>query len=102
MGIWVILLQLFGPLLVELLRKLFDKWFSKAAESEGVGALSETKESQLALIDETLKIMPRWRPVRRALLRNMREAIEAEHASPELIADTVGWLGAAVDTAENE
>lgn len=100
MGIWVILLQLFGPLIVDLLKKLFDKWFSDVAEEEGVGA-ADTKESQLRLLDRTIEKKARWRPVRRALLRNMRKAIEADNASPELIADTVGWLGIA-GAAEQE
>lgn len=99
MGIWVILLQLFGPLLVELLKKLLDKWFSKAAARiqarTGVASTFETKDSQLELIDETLEIMPRWMVARRAMLHNMREAIVAEQASPEMIASMVGWLGVA-------
>lgn len=69
------LLQLFGPVLVDLLKQLLDKWLNKAAESlpppdpKDPGAVT-------ALFDAAIDRAPRFAFVRRGFLRSCKRAAE--------------------------
>lgn len=88
-SIWVILLQLFGPLLVELFRKLLEKWFKKAEKNLKGRVFGSDKEGQLALLAETKRILPKTARIRRKIIDKMAVSVESGKATDE---DTKGLM----------
>lgn len=70
-AIITMLLEMFGPLLSELLKKILENLFNKAAKN--VKATGDKAKDADALITEAIRLTPRVRVVRRGLLRNMRD-----------------------------
>lgn len=77
----LILVQLFGPLFVEFIRKLLEKWFNKAAKRLPPGdrfGEATDRDAQLALLGETLKILPAAALLRKRIVRLMMKVVKAE------------------------
>lgn len=97
-ALWAALVELFGPMLVELLKNLLDKWFAKAAAKFAPGTTFNNRESQLRLVDTTLELVPWFRPRIRAALREMRAGLEkGGTASAEEAARLLAAVGDASD-----
>lgn len=71
-----ILLQIFGPFLVEALKKLFEKWFKKAEKNlTDVDPTNLPPEAAIGkLFDELLTVVPRRQIARRLMVKAMKRA----------------------------
>jgi predicted Zn-dependent protease len=72
-AIIIMLLEMFGPLLSELLKKIIENLFNKAAKN--VKATGDKAKDADALITEAIRLTPRVRVIRRGLLRNHAPAL---------------------------
>ena len=92
-----VLLELFGPVLVELLKSLLDKWLKRAADQMPAAVVfGDDKAAKLALLDKTYDILPRFAFGRRALVLRMKAAVKrGGKPTPDDLAELQNALAAA-------
>lgn len=75
MAIIAMLVQIFGPYIAKLFKKWLDKLFNRVAKTlPHPSTYSSTAAARVALIDAAIEETPIYRPIRRAILRMMRDS----------------------------
>lgn len=93
-AIIIMLIELFGPLLIEWLKKWLEDRLNKAAASlPAAESYGSPELARAALFDEAIAALPRLAFARRALLRRMK-ATDA-NPTPEALAELRDIAGAA-------
>lgn len=99
-AIILMLLEMFGPLIGELLKKIIENLFNKA--SKNVKATGDKAKDANALITEAIRMTPRVRVIRRGLLRNMRDHAPTLIKGGKLAAGDKAELRANAEAATEE
>ena len=80
----ITLLQIFGPFVADLLKQLLDRWLNKAAALlPEPGTFGSDAERDVALLEKTLEIMPRWMVLRRRAVERMLPVAKSRVLDPE-------------------
>lgn len=88
------LIEILGPLLADLLKQLFEKWFNRAAARMPPG-FTDTKEGQIAVMKEARRMLPFFAFFRKATLGRAIALAEKGTATDEEKDELYGMAQAA-------
>ncbi len=71
----LLILELFGPAIKELITALLEKWLKRGAEGLDLTKYGDEKSQMVAVLDRTERALPRFARGRKLLVRKLRSAV---------------------------